>query len=102
SASELVLNRTLPYMGARSGLIGANTYGKPVGQIGLDKAECDDRLRVIAIAIQNSNRQGDYYNGLASVVPASFRAGDDLTRRMGDPQEASTRAALDFLQGKSC
>ena len=102
SASELVLNRTLPYMGARSGLIGANTYGKPVGQIGLDKAECDDRLRVIAIAIQNSNRQGDYYNGLASVVPASCRAGDDLTRRMGDPQEASTRAALDFLQGKSC
>lgn len=102
SASELVLNRTLPYLGARSGLIGANTYGKPVGQIGLDKAECDDRLRVIAIAIQNANRQGDYYNGLASTVPASCRAGDDLTRRMGDPQEASTRAALDFLQGKSC
>lgn len=102
SASELVLNRTLPYLGARSGLIGANTYGKPVGQIGLDKSECDDRLRVIALAVQNANRQGDYYNGLASTVPASCRAGDDLTRRMGDPQEASTRAALDFLQGKSC
>ncbi|HIV76734.1 MAG TPA: peptidase S41, partial [Candidatus Sphingomonas excrementigallinarum] len=27
SASELVLNRTLPYMGANTGLIGANTYG---------------------------------------------------------------------------
>ncbi|MGE7207383.1 S41 family peptidase [Sphingomonas sp. NPDC019816] len=102
SASELVLNRTLPYLGVRSGLIGANTYGKPVGQIGLDKSECDDRLRVIALAVQNANRQGDYYNGLASTVPASCRAGDDLTRRMGDPQEASTRAALDFLQGKSC
>lgn len=102
SASELVLNRTLPYFGSNSGLIGTNTYGKPVGQIALDNAQCDDRLRVIAISLQNANRQGDYYNGLAGVVPASCRAGDDLTRRMGDPQEASTRAALDFLQGKSC
>jgi C-terminal processing protease CtpA/Prc len=102
SASELVLNRTLPYMGSNTGLIGANTYGKPVGQIARDNAQCDDRLRVIALAIQNANRQGDYYNGLAGVVPASCRAGDDLTRKMGDPQEASTRAALDFLQGKSC
>ncbi len=102
SASELVLNRTLPYMGSNTGLIGANTYGKPVGQIARDNAQCDDRLRVIALSIQNANRQGDYYNGLASVVPASCRASDDLTRKMGDPQEASTRAALDFLQGKSC
>ncbi|MBB4610257.1 S41 family peptidase [Sphingomonas yabuuchiae] len=102
SASELVLNRTLPYMGSNTGLIGANTYGKPVGQIARDNAQCDDRLRVIALSIQNANRQGDYYNGLAGVVPASCRASDDLTRKMGDPQEASTRAALDFLQGKSC
>ncbi|WP_294234141.1 S41 family peptidase [uncultured Sphingomonas sp.] len=102
SASELVLNRTLPYMGSNTGLIGANTYGKPVGQIALDNAQCDDRLRVIAISLQNANRQGGYYNGLASVVPASCQAGDDLTRKMGDPQEASTRAALNFLQGKSC
>ncbi|WP_322962965.1 S41 family peptidase [Sphingomonas fuzhouensis] len=102
SASELVLNRTLPYMGSNTGLIGANTYGKPVGQIARDNAQCDDRLRVIAISLQNANKQGDYYNGLASVVPASCRASDDLTHKMGDPQEASTRAALDFLQGKSC
>lgn len=102
SASELVLNRTLPYMGSNTGLIGTNTYGKPVGQIAIDNAACDDRLRVIAIALQNANRQGDYYNGLAGVVPASCRAADDLSRKMGDPQEASTRAALDFLQGKSC
>jgi C-terminal processing protease CtpA/Prc len=102
SASELVLNRTLPYMGANTGLIGANTYGKPVGQIARDNAQCDDRLRVIAISLQNANKQGDYYNGLAGVVPASCTASDDLTRSMGDPQEASTRAALNFLQGKSC
>lgn len=102
SASELVINRSLPYMGSNSGLIGANTYGKPVGQIGLDNAACDDRLRVIAFASQNANRQGDYYDGLASRMSATCQAGDDLTRKMGDPQEASTRAALNFLQGKSC
>ncbi len=102
SASEGVINRALPYLGRKMALIGANTYGKPVGQIARDNAQCDDRLRVIAFAIQNANRQGDYYNGLAGTVPNSCRAGDDLTRRMGDPQEASTRAALDFLQGKSC
>lgn len=102
SASELVINRSLPYMGANSGLIGANTYGKPVGQIGLDRAECDDRLRVIAFATQNADRQGDYYDGLASKMRSTCQAGDDLTRRMGDPQETSTRAALNFLQGRSC
>jgi C-terminal processing protease CtpA/Prc len=102
SASELVINRSLPYMGSNSGLIGANTYGKPVGQIGLDNAACDDRLRVIAVATQNADRQGDYYDGLASRMSATCQAGDDLTRRMGDPQESSTRAALNFLQGKSC
>ncbi|WP_343527325.1 S41 family peptidase [Sphingomonas sp.] len=102
SASEGVINRALPYLGTNMALIGANTYGKPVGQIALDRSSCDDRLRVIAFAIQNANRQGDYYNGLVGTVPTTCRANDDLTRKMGDPQEASTRAALDFLQGKSC
>ena len=28
-------------------LVGANTFGKPVGQFAFDKAACDDRLRVL-------------------------------------------------------
>ena len=32
SASELVINSFIPYLNARAGLIGTNTYGKPVGQ----------------------------------------------------------------------
>ena len=102
SASEFVINAFVPYLGATDGLIGGNTYGKPVGQIALDKSQCDDRLRVIAFALQNSARQGAYYNGLASTMQATCQAGDDISLPMGDPREASTRAALDFLQGKSC
>ena len=102
SASELVINAMIPYLHANAGLIGTNTYGKPVGQIALDKPACDDRLRVIAFATQNASRQGAYYDGLATTVEASCQAGDDVTHPLGDPQEASTRAALDFLAGKAC
>ena len=38
-------------LGANDGLIGGNTYGKPVGQIALDQKSCDDRLRVIVNAM---------------------------------------------------
>ena len=60
-------------------LIGANTFGKPVGQIALDRSACDDRLRVIAFATQNAKRDGDYYAGLATTVEASCSAADDIT-----------------------
>jgi C-terminal processing protease CtpA/Prc len=102
SASELVINSMVPYLKTNAALIGTNTYGKPVGQIALDRTACDDRLRVIAFATQNADRQGDYFGGLATTMPASCQAGDDLSRQLGDPQEASTRQALDFLAGRSC
>jgi len=102
SASELVVNAMRPYLRTNAALIGTNTYGKPVGQIAIDKSTCDDRLRVIAFSLKNADRDGDYYDGLASKMEASCQAGDDLNYPMGDPREGSTRAALDYLQGKSC
>lgn len=102
SASELVINAFVPYLHTSAALIGTNTYGKPVGQIALDRAQCDDRLRVVAFATQNAARQGNYFGGLAQTVEASCQAADDLTRPLGDPQEATTRQALDFLAGRSC
>jgi C-terminal processing protease CtpA/Prc len=102
SASELVMNTFIPYLGNRSALVGTNTYGKPVGQIAIDQAACDDRLRVVAFALENANRQGAYYDGLAGFMGATCRASDDITRQLGDPAEASTRAALDFLAGRAC
>lgn len=102
SASELVINAFVPYLKTNMALVGANTYGKPVGQIALDRAACDDRLRVVALKIENADRQGEYYNGLATTVPVTCRASDDISRPLGDPSEAMIRTALDFLAGRSC
>ena len=102
SASELLINAFTPYLHSNSALIGTNTYGKPVGQIAIDRSACDDRLRVVAFATQNSARQGAYYMGLANYVEASCRASDDIGYPLGDPREASTRQALNFLAGQSC
>jgi C-terminal processing protease CtpA/Prc len=102
SASELVINGMVPYLHANAGLIGSNTYGKPVGQIAIDKSACDDRFRVIAFAIQNAAHNGAYYDGLASFMEASCQASDDISYQLGDPNEQSTRRALDYLEGKSC
>jgi carboxyl-terminal processing protease len=102
SASELVINGFQPYLRSGAALVGTNTYGKPVGQIAIDRAACDDRLRVIAFATQNGARQGDYYDGLATKMDVTCRAEDDVTHPLGDPAEASIRTALDFLAGRSC
>ena len=102
SASELVINAFTPYLHANSALIGTNTFGKPVGQIALDKASCDDRLRPVAFRTENSARQGDYYTGLAPRMEATCSAGDDYTKQLGDPAEASVKVALDFLAGRTC
>jgi len=102
SASELVINGMVPYLGTDMALVGSNTYGKPVGQIPFDQAECDDRLRAIALKIENADHLGEYYTGLASTVPVTCSAYDDLDYQLGDPNEAMVSAALDFLAGRSC
>jgi carboxyl-terminal processing protease len=102
SASELVINSIAPYLGNNIAIIGANSFGKPVGQIAIDRAACDDRMRVIAFSTQNSVGGGFYYDGLAGKVANSCRATDDFTKPLGDPQEASLRTALDFLGGRAC
>lgn len=102
SASELVPNSFIPYLGNNIALIGTDTYGKPVGQIARDRSACDDRLRLVAFRTVNSNDGGDYYDGLASVMPRTCSASDDYLKPLGDPQEASIATALDFLAGRSC
>jgi C-terminal processing protease CtpA/Prc len=103
SASEMVINSMQPYLpNTRLALVGENTYGKPVGQIALDRTACDDRFRVIAFRLENANRQGDYYTGLASTVPNTCRASDDISRQLGDPAEGMLAAALNFVGGRSC
>jgi C-terminal processing protease CtpA/Prc len=102
SASELVTNSLIPYLGSNMALVGSNSFGKPVGQFGFDLAACDLRIRAVAFRTVNAADQGEYYAGLASVVPNTCRAGDDIARPFGDPREASIAAALDFLAGRAC
>ena len=102
SASELVINSMASYFGTNLALVGANTSGKPVGQIAIDRSACDDRFRVVAFSTQNSAGGGFYYDGLATTLANTCRAADDLTRPLGDPQEASVRQALNFIAGQSC
>jgi C-terminal processing protease CtpA/Prc len=102
SSSEIIMNAVIPYLGANTALIGANTYGKPVGQAYLERPACDDRLRAIAFVTQNSQKQGDFYDGMASKFAKTCAASDDLTRPFGDPQERMVKSALDFLAGRPC
>ena len=102
SASELVINGFVPFYGANAALIGTNTYGKPVGQVAIDRAACDDRLRVIAFSLRNGANSDAYYDGLATAVGATCKAADDLSKPLGDAQEASVRSALDYLGGVAC
>ena len=78
-------------MGANVALIGANTFGKPVGQVALDRSACDDRLRAIAFSIKNSANSDAYYDGLATAVRSTCAAADDVTKPLGNAQEASAR-----------
>lgn len=102
SASEMVINGMAPYLATNMALVGTNTYGKPVGQIALDRPACDDRLRAVAFKIENASHQGEYFTGLVSTVPNSCRASDDISHQLGDPNEAMIRTALDFLAGRAC
>jgi carboxyl-terminal processing protease len=107
SASELVVNVLDPYLSAA--LVGAKTYGKPVGQFTLDLAPCADVLFLIAFRLVNAVGHGDYYAGLpdGTTGPTGFRAplcpaADDLTQPQDSALEASTAAALYWLQNGTC
>ncbi|MCK0098376.1 S41 family peptidase [Qipengyuania sp. S6317L1] len=103
SASELVTNAMLPYVAPeRVALVGTNTSGKPVGQFAFDLASCDLRVRAVTFRTVNADGDGEYFDGLAGVMPNTCRAQDDFTKPLGDPTEASIATALDFLGGRSC
>jgi len=102
SASELVTNSFIPYLGNNLALVGTNTFGKPVGQFAFDRSACDDRLRATAFKTTNAADQGEYFTGLASVVGTTCAANDGIFNQLGDPAEASVSVALDFLAGRSC
>ncbi|MEL7447038.1 MAG: S41 family peptidase, partial [Pseudomonadota bacterium] len=102
SASELVINSMIPYLGNNLALIGDDTFGKPVGQFGFDLNACDLRVRAVTFQTNNADGNGEYFTGLASEVANTCRASDDIFTPFGDPSEDSIATALDFLAGRSC
>lgn len=100
SASEIVINSQDPWV--EVAIIGADTFGKPVGQAAFDLGGCDLRLRLVSFETRNADDEGDYYDGLAATVPFACAADDDLARAPWDSTEDSTAAALYWLENGAC
>jgi hypothetical protein len=103
SASELVVNALEPWVDVA--IVGDRTYGKPVGQSGFTLESCDLLLGLIAFGLENAEHDGAYYDGLPDAAGgytgAFCPADDDLAHPMGDEAEASTAAALFFLDSET-
>jgi len=96
SASEVVINALKPYIEVIS--VGERTYGKPVGMEGVS-----DKFYIyylINFKIENSLGFSDYFDGLD--VTRGCESIDDLTHKLGDPNEAMLHKALNFLEYGSC
>ena len=94
SASELIINGMGPH--ADVAIVGADTFGKPVGQVGLEF--CDQILRPTAFQTLNANDFGDYFDGL----PATCQVSDDLDIAVGADQDPNMIAAMTWLDTGAC
>ena len=94
SASELVINSMAPHVEVT--IVGADTFGKPVGQVGLEF--CEKILRPTSFQTLNANDFGDYFFGL----PVDCAAPDDLGVAVGDDNDPNVEAALSYLDTGAC
>ena len=94
SASELVTNSLIPY--ADVWIVGANTFGKPVGQVGIEF--CEKILRPTSFRTTNSLGDGDYFDGL----PVDCPAADDLDIPVGDDSDPNVIAAVSIATTGAC
>ncbi|MGA0150752.1 MAG: S41 family peptidase, partial [Luminiphilus sp.] len=111
SASELVINGLDPHVEVV--LVGADTYGKQVGQgrwdmhesiEGLERADCDIALRLTAFELVNGENQGDYHQiGLAGTGRFTLCAAEeDISKAFGDPEETLVATAMDWFESGAC
>lgn len=93
SASELTISGMAPYM-TRSVTVGARTYGKPVGQWGLEYCNNSMVLFVVTFRTVNVDGEADYYTG----IPENCTVADDWDHLLGDPEEGRLDAVLDDIE----
>ena len=96
SASELVINGLDPFVTGGVYIVGDNTFGKPVGQVGLEF--CEKILRPTSFKKSNAAGFGDYFDGL----PVDCAAPDDLDFAVGADDDPNVLAALSFVNGAGC
>jgi len=94
SASELVTNSLIPY--ADVWIVGDNTFGKPVGQVGLEF--CDKILRPTSFRTTNADGNGDYFDGL----PVDCVATDMLDVQIGADNDPHIVAATTISATGAC
>jgi hypothetical protein len=94
SASEMIANGMAPHVEVT--IVGDNTFGKPVGQVGLEF--CQQVLRATAFQLFNADGFGDYFDGL----PVDCPADDDLNVAVGAPDDPNMVAALSWLDTGAC
>jgi carboxyl-terminal processing protease len=94
SASELVINGMDPHVEVI--IVGDDTFGKPVGQVGIEF--CEKILRPTAFQTLNANDFGDYFFGL----PVDCVAADDLDVPVGADNDPNIEAALSYLDTGAC
>lgn len=94
SASEMIANGMAPHVEVT--IVGDNTFGKPVGQVGLEF--CGQVLRATAFQLFNADGFGDYFDGL----PVDCPAADDLNVAVGAPDDPNMVAALNWLDTGAC
>ena len=90
SASELVTNSMEPYVDVT--IVGDRTFGKPVGQVGVEF--CEQVLRPTAFQTLNADDFGDYFGGL----PADCVVADDLEIAVGAANDPNVEAALTYVE----
>ena len=94
SASELVTNSLIPY--ADVWIVGDNTYGKPVGQVGIEF--CEKILRPTSFRTANADGDGDYFGGL----PVDCPAADVLDIPVGADNDPNIVAAVSISETGAC
>jgi membrane-associated protease RseP (regulator of RpoE activity) len=94
SASELVTNSMEPYVEVT--IIGSTTFGKPVGQVGIEF--CEKLIRPTSFETVNALNEGDYFDGL----PVDCPAADDLSVAVGADNDPNVVTALSFFANGAC
>ena len=94
SASEMITNGMEPHVDVT--IVGDRTFGKPVGQIGLEF--CDQVLRPTAFSLTNADDFGDYFGGL----PVDCAVTDDLDIAVGVDNDPNVEASLTYFATGGC